>query len=98
MTQLIVTPIDMTAPGSYRQRKQFLQVARRLTNLKSGDSTQTLDAMMEMEALILAHLRTDDGTPVEDVLDELSAKQFDDLLSAITFSEGDSVPPENPAS
>ena len=49
-----------------------------------------------MEALLLPRLSTDDGTTVEAALDQLSAEEFDGLLSGVTF--GAEVPPESASS
>ncbi len=89
MTQLIVKPINLTEPGSYRARKQFLRVHRRLMELPdTTDAKTTFAVYEEIDNLLLSQLRTDDGTPVEDALDQLSAAQFDQLFQAIAFESG----------
>lgn len=91
--KLIVKPIDPTQPGSYRERKQFLEVARRLDAVKDGkDIRDTLAAYDALEALMLPRLVTDDGSPIEDALDQLSANQFDELIADLSFG-ADAVPP-----
>ena len=86
MTTLIVRPIDLSASGSYRERKQFLRLLIRLQDSQNDrDPVGTLKLMEEIDALLVGRLRTDDGSPVEDALDDLSANQFDQLLSSIAF-------------
>jgi hypothetical protein len=87
LTKLIVSPIDLAAPGSYRERKRFLRLLKRL-RANEPDAEGVLGALEEVDALISSRLRTDDGTSVEDALDLLSAQQFDALLSAIAFEVG----------
>jgi len=84
MTKLIVTPIDPKAKGSYRQRSELLQLVARMQEAQRGqDGIGALALMTEMEAFVLKHLTTDDGSPVEPLLDELSADDFDALLGGI---------------
>ncbi len=84
MTKLIVTPIDMGAPGSYRQRQQFMRVLASIQDAGEGkDGASIVKAMLALDDLVVAHLATDDGTPVEEVLGELSANEFDQLLAGI---------------
>ena len=100
MTKLIVDPIDPSKPGSYKARRQFMALAKYLDALRSDGAASDWRSVAEvfeaMEALILPRLSTDDGTPVEEALDAISARQFDELLSGITF--GAEVPPESASS
>lgn len=93
MTNVIVTPIDLAAKGS---RKRYSRTMRALSMLrKAQDSNDMLlmaDAYVSVEDVIIAQCVTDDGSPLEDALDEMSQNEFLSLLSAI--SEG-SVPPAN---
>lgn len=98
MTKLVVTPIDINAPGSYRQRKKFLGLISRLATVKDQKPDDVLAILDETDALIRSHLKTDDDTPVEELLDQLSAKDFDQLLSAIAFEGADTVPSGNSSS
>jgi len=106
MTKLIVTPIDPAAPGSYKKNKRLrraLKLARQAQKSSEADAT---DAMLEVydliENLVLENLETDDGTPVDDALDEISEQDFMSLLQALLGAEkeGDdaTVPPPMSAS
>ena len=49
----------------------------------NDDPAAVAAAYVIVEDLALERCETDDGTPVEDVLDQLSADQFDTLLQSI---------------
>lgn len=93
MTKIIVSPIELSAPGSYRVRSRFMRLVQKVRRITKEDLDGTMDSMLELEDFVLSRLETDDGTPVAEALDKLSAKQFDELYSAIAFE--DPVPPEN---
>jgi len=82
---LIVRPINLAEAGSYRERKQFIRLLKRLRDLEASKDADVFTVLEEVDSLIRARLKTDDGSPVEDALDQLSANQFDQLLSAIAF-------------
>jgi hypothetical protein len=89
MPTLIVRPIRLDEAGSYRERKRFIRLLKRLRDLSTTkDETAALEVFDEADALLVARLKTDDGSPVEALLDELSANQFDQLLSAVAFEGG----------
>lgn len=93
MTKLIVKPIDMEEAGSYRARSHLFEAVAALDQAqasKAGGSIIT--AMRALEKVIVPRLRTDDGTPVEDALDQLSANQFDALLAGV-LGPSETVPP-----
>ena len=102
MTKLIVRPLDPNAPGSYRERKALMALAKRFRAIlaMSEDDPERASALVEVfdaqEQFLLPRLSTDDGTPVDEVLDRLSAVEFDQLLSAAGGTEA--VPPENASS
>lgn len=98
MTKLIVTPIDVSAPGSYKQRKKFLSLIRRFSEAKDAAPLEVLSLMAETDDLIRSHLATEDDSSVDEILDQLSAKEFDQLLAAIAFEGTDAVPPEKSSS
>ena len=91
MTTLIVKPIDMSAPGSFRQRSRLM---RAVALAKQGDDGSSIaQAYIAIEDLVLDRLETDDGSPVEDALDQLSAFEFDALLQ--TIAGENAVPTES---
>lgn len=100
MTKLIVRPIVLSAPGSYRDRQTFMKAMRTLTELReSEDPMAVVNAYDQIEQLVIPRLKTDDGSPVEKALDKLSAQEFDALLSAVTFEGGkETVPPKKASS
>lgn len=88
MTKLIVTPIDMAAPGSYAERKKLLRAAAQIQQAqKSNSIADMVDALDALEALIKPHLQTDDGSPVAEALEQLSANEFDNLIGALVGGE-----------
>jgi len=98
MTKLIVTPIDMAAPGSYRERQKLLRAFAALQDApKAANVTTMLAAFDQFEALIAAHAETDDGTSVAEALDGASANDFDQLLGAL-LSKQETVPNPSGAS
>ena len=103
MTKLIVTPLDMAAPGSYKARRLLQRLTaiyrtlRDMGDADDEDSRQRRGDLMGQawalqDDLLLPRLRTDDGTPVEDALDTLSAADFDSMLSRLAAAS-DGVPP-----
>ena len=92
MTRIIVTPIDMSAPGSYRKRKQVLKVAAEFQAALTSDNVMALNrAMDQIEAIVLSYAETEDGTPLDAALEDASADDFDALLLAI-LGNGETVP------
>lgn len=81
MTTLIVTPIDWSAPGSFRKRSKLMRAIAMLRGTPNIETSAA--AYVSVEDLVVERLETDDGTPVEDALDQLSADQFDELLQSI---------------
>lgn len=90
MTRLIVRPLDPTAPGSYLERQRLLGAVLRIKKaVEKGDLLDAIEAQTEAEAALVSHLVTDDGSPIEDVLSQLSANQFDELFQGLV--SGNSV-------
>lgn len=89
MTTLIVTPLDPDAPGSYRQRSAIM---RALAAAQEGGSAM-IAAYVQVEDLVISRLHTDDGTPVENALEQVSANEFDDLLKGLLAGGEEAVPP-----
>ncbi|MDO8674123.1 MAG: hypothetical protein Q7O66_22145 [Dehalococcoidia bacterium] len=100
MTKLFVRAIDSEAPGSYRDRARLFAIVEKLEQAKtSSDPYLTAQAFRLIEEALMPRLSTDDGTPVNDVLDRLSARDFDALLSGLMSSSSEeTVPPEKASS
>ena len=81
MTTLIVTPINFDEPGSFRQRQRLMRAVALMRDSASGSAMA--EAYLGVEDLVLERIDTDDGTPVEDALDQLSARGFDELMQAM---------------
>jgi hypothetical protein len=85
MPTLIVTPINPAAPGSYRERKRLRRLAARISEAQAANDVGTVMRLWEdADDMLIARLKTDDGSPVEDVLDLLSADDFDRLFQAMS--------------
>lgn len=84
MTRLIVRPFDPTARGSAAERKKYLQLARRIVKAqKEQDHDELFAAQDDLNTLIDSYLSTDDGTPVAEVREQLSAEEEDGLAQLI---------------
>lgn len=97
MTTLIVEPLDMTQKGSYRSRKAVL-LALSATDLNSGfkgSMAARAQALLDVQELVERRCTTDDGSPVEEALDELSGDQFNELMQGML---GEPVPPPSAGS
>ena len=96
MTKLIVTPIDMSAPGSYRERKRLLHAYAEMQKAqKSTDIDGLLAAFETFEAMVVVHAETDDGSTVAEALEMASADDFDALVRGL-LGNRETVP--NPSS
>jgi hypothetical protein len=88
MTTLTITPIDMTAPGSFAKRKRLLKAYAAMQDaIKGNDVVALVAAYDRIEAMVTENLHTDDGTPVSEALEQASAKQFDQLMSGLLGGE-----------
>lgn len=91
MTTIIVKPIDMSAPGSFRQRQKMMKASAIMQRAQAkNDMVGMYSALLEIHDIFIANCSTDDGTPLEDALDQMSANQFDEMLKA--FTSQNSVP------
>lgn len=99
MATLIVTPFDPKAKGSFRQRTTMFEAYQQMGIAKKTNKVFDYAAsQLALERATIERLKTDDGTPVEDVLAELSADEFDELVSALLMEVKEpAVPPENGA-
>jgi len=96
MTKITVTPIDPTARGSYRERREVL---RAYANIRAAGKTGDIDALLAaydaLEVVVLKHAQTDDGTALAEAIEAASAEEFDALIAAVLGGE-ETVP--NPTS
>jgi hypothetical protein len=94
VTKIIVTPIDNSAPGSYRERRNLLRAFADVTKASAvengSDLAALLDARERLDAIVIAHAETEDGTSLDEALDEISGDDFSALLTAIL--SGETVP------
>ena len=88
MSGIRVRPIDMEAPGSFRERSKALRVLAAIRN----DELDNINGQIALEDVLLPRLETDDGSDLDEALDKLTANDFDDLLSQILATE---VPTES---
>ncbi len=96
MTKLTITPIDMAAKGSYRERQRVWKLYSAIQTAQKEVDIGALDAAFAgLEELVARHAVTDDGTSISEALDELSAEEFDALMGAL-LGRGETVP--NPSS
>jgi len=77
VTNIRVRPIDMEAPGSFRERSKALRV---LARIRSGE-LDNIEGQIAIEDVLLPRLETEDGGDLDEALDKLSANDFDDLLT-----------------
>ena len=91
MSEIRVRPIDMSAPGSFRERSRVLRVLRAINN----DELTNIEGQIALEDVILPRLETTDGSDLDAALDKLSAKDFDDLLIQIWGVQESAVPTES---
>lgn len=84
MTTLTITPIDMSAAGSFAKRKRLLKAYAAMQDaIKGNDVVALVAAYDRIEAMVTENLYTDDGTPVSEALEMASAEQFDALMSGL---------------
>lgn len=63
---------------------------------KSKDAADYAAAQLAWQKAVITRLATDDGTPLDDVLEDLSADQFDELANKTLWEAREpAVPPEN---
>jgi len=96
MIELRVRPLDPSQPGSYRERKALIRLIRLFGEASDEQNPNGWAKAIEaMDEFLLPRLSTDNGTPVEEVLDMLSADQFDELIRKVTFGAQEAVPEAN---
>ena len=79
MTELRVRPIDVEAPGSFRQRMRVLKVLAAIRN----DELDFVEGQLALDEILIDRLETDDGSDLEEALDKLSAADANELLAGL---------------
>lgn len=94
MTSLILAPFDPAAPGSHAIRMRMLDLVDAYATAQEKSDVYALARVArQINAAVLPRLRTDDGTPVEAALADISADEYDLLVGGL-FAQGakDAVP------
>lgn len=82
MTKIIVTPIDRSARGSYREIKSLMALSRAI----SPGADFNPSAFLSFLDIVEKHCTLPDGGDIAAELEELSFDQFMELAQAITGS------------
>ena len=85
MTKLIVQVIDPKERGSYKLYRKVLRLGR---EVQEG----SIEAQEEMAVLVESRAKTDDGSPIAPVLDELSMDDYLTLAKGLTNNLGETIP------
>jgi hypothetical protein len=85
MTTLIIRQLDKSAKGSLAEMRRLLSIQRRMDVGEIG-------AVEEMIDYIISRARTDDGSPVEDAIAEMSFDDFIETARGMTDADGEMVP------
>ena len=91
MTKLIVAALDLDAPGSYRLRDVWLSAYLEMSGAKR--TAEFAAGYAKVRDLVLQRATTDDGTPVEDALAQVTANQFDTLIGQVLSGGEETIPP-----
>lgn len=94
MTKLILAPFDPAAPGSHAHRMRMLDLVDEYGTAQTDNDVYALARIArKINLVVVPRLRTDDGTPVEAALADISADQYDLLVGGL-FAQGakDAVP------
>ena len=75
---LRVKPIDVSAPGSFRER---LQVMKALAEIREADNY--IDGQLALDELLASRLETTDGSDLEEALTQLSAEEADAMVKEL---------------
>ena len=87
---LRVKPIDVSAPGSFRER---LQVMKALAEIREADNY--IDGQLALDELLASRLETTDGSDLETALAQLSAEDADAMVKELLVTR---VPQESAGS
>jgi hypothetical protein len=99
MTKLLVTPIDPQERGYGRLFRARMSLADQFGRQAAGrqvDSGVLAGAMTALMDHIAATGRTDDGTAVEDALDDMTMEELGAAILAL-FADVDAEPDPTPA-
>jgi hypothetical protein len=91
MTKLIVRLPDNSQPGSFMRRMEMLRAYDAFTDDKAAERTKIL-ALRELYERVIAVCATDDGTPVAEALEQVSAADFDALVQLYLSGAGETIP------
>jgi hypothetical protein len=94
MTKLILAPFDPAAPGSHSERMRMLDLASAYEDAQgSGNGASMARVAKRINDIVLKRMRTDDGTPVEAAMEQLSANDYDLLVQGMwNVADADTVP------
>ena len=87
---LRVKPIDVSAPGSFRER---LQVMKALAEIREADNY--IDGQLALDELLASRLETTDGSDLDAALAQLSAEDADAMVKELLVTR---VPQESAGS
>lgn len=91
---LHVRPLDYDELGSYAVRRRILKGSQAIGEaIEADDGMAAIDAAIALEDVVRDRCYTDNGTDIGEVLDIITANEFDALLKIL--SEGSPVDPTN---
>jgi hypothetical protein len=85
---LRVRPIDVNAPGSFRERTRIL---RTLAQIRS-EGIGFIEGQLMLDELLASRLETIDGSSLEEAMGNLSVAEADAMVKQLLVSE---VPTES---
>lgn len=85
MAKLIVQVIDAKEKGSYKLYRTVIRLGR---EIKEGN----LASQEELAELVERRARTDDGSPLQSLLDELSLDDYLELARGLVNNIGETIP------
>ena len=93
---LTISPIDPTAPGSYRKRQRILDALAKISAIEGMNDirdaqdmasvAKALEAFNAIEDIVRAQAQPTNGYTIDEALDLISADQFDLLLRGLLAS------------
>jgi len=87
VTKIIITPFDLTAPGSYRRWKTQVERIGKLADIANVPPAEVVAILEGIERDIIEYGETEDGTPVADALNDISMEQYQALARATLGQE-----------